>query len=47
MGPGGTWFSLCPLPSVPDVFQWLKQIEGTEAALTQKMIDLEREKVKV
>ncbi|XP_041607085.1 janus kinase and microtubule-interacting protein 1 isoform X2 [Vulpes lagopus] len=24
--------------------QWLKQIEGTEAALTQKMLDLEREK---
>ena len=28
------------------VFQWLKQIEGTEAALTQKMLDLEKEKVK-
>ncbi|XP_029804696.1 janus kinase and microtubule-interacting protein 3-like [Suricata suricatta] len=24
--------------------QWLKQIEGTEAALTQKMLDLEKEK---
>lgn len=33
-------------PSVPAVFQWLKQIEGTEAALTQKMLDLEKEKVK-
>lgn len=32
--------------SVPAVFQWLKQIEGTEAALTQKMLDLEKEKVK-
>nr|XP_030719701.1 janus kinase and microtubule-interacting protein 2-like [Globicephala melas] len=30
--------------SVPAVFQWLKQIEGTEAALTQKMLDLEKEK---
>lgn len=26
--------------------QWLKQIEGTEAALTQKMLDLENEKVR-
>lgn len=33
------------MPSVPVLFQWLKQIEGTEAALTQKMLDLEREKV--
>lgn len=32
---------LCPV-----LFQWLKQIEGTEAALTQKMLDLEKEKVK-
>lgn len=32
--------------SVPAVFQWLKQIEGTEAALTQKMLDLEKEKVR-
>lgn len=29
----------------PALFQWLKQIEGTEAALTQKMLDLEKEKV--
>ena len=28
------------------LFQWLKQIEVTEAALTQKMLDLEKEKVK-
>ena len=41
----GHWFSLA-VPSVPAVFQWLKQIEGTEAALTQKMLDLEKEKVK-
>lgn len=34
------------VPSVPVLFQWLKQIEGTEAALTQKMLDLEKEKVK-
>ncbi|XP_069059174.1 janus kinase and microtubule-interacting protein 1 isoform X3 [Pleurodeles waltl] len=32
----GTVLSLCE--------KWLKQIEGTEAALTQKMIDLENEK---
>ncbi|XP_020956641.1 janus kinase and microtubule-interacting protein 1 isoform X3 [Sus scrofa] len=32
----GTVLALCE--------KWLKQIEGTEAALTQKMIDLEREK---
>lgn len=36
--------SLSPTPA-PTVFQWLKQIEGTEAALTQKMLDLEKEKV--
>lgn len=36
---------LTVVPSVPVLFQWLKQIEGTEAALTQKMLDLEREKV--
>uniref|UniRef100_A0A8C4WL89 Janus kinase and microtubule interacting protein 1 n=1 Tax=Gopherus evgoodei TaxID=1825980 RepID=A0A8C4WL89_9SAUR len=32
----GTVLSLCE--------KWLKQIEGTEAALTQKMMDLENEK---
>ncbi|XP_045854562.1 janus kinase and microtubule-interacting protein 1 isoform X9 [Meles meles] len=32
----GTVLALCE--------KWLKQIEGTEAALTQKMLDLEREK---
>uniref|UniRef100_A0A8C3QXH5 Uncharacterized protein n=1 Tax=Cyanoderma ruficeps TaxID=181631 RepID=A0A8C3QXH5_9PASS len=32
----GTVLSLCE--------KWLKQIEGTEAALTQKMLDLENEK---
>ncbi|XP_076992476.1 janus kinase and microtubule-interacting protein 1 [Tamandua tetradactyla] len=32
----GTVLALCE--------KWLKQIEGTEAALTQKMIDLEKEK---
>ncbi|XP_006877370.1 PREDICTED: janus kinase and microtubule-interacting protein 1 isoform X2 [Chrysochloris asiatica] len=32
----GTVLALCE--------QWLKQIEGTEAALTQKMMDLEKEK---
>lgn len=46
--PGGSpvrrWLSLLPL--CPALFQWLKQIEGTEAALTQKMLDLEKEKVK-
>lgn len=26
--------------------QWLKQIDSTEAALSQKMIDLENDKVK-
>lgn len=26
--------------------QWLKQIDSTEVALTQKMIDLENDKVK-
>lgn len=39
--------SNCPLV-FPDVFiQWLKQIDSTEAALTQKMIDLENDKVKI
>ncbi|EHB03663.1 Janus kinase and microtubule-interacting protein 1 [Heterocephalus glaber] len=33
----GTVLALCE--------KWLKQIEGTEAALTQKMLDLEKEKV--
>ena len=42
--PDSTGSHVCP--SVPAVFQWLKQIEGTEAALTQKMLDLEKEKVK-
>lgn len=38
--------ALIAVPPVPALFQWLKQIEGTEAALTQKMLDLEKEKVK-
>lgn len=32
------------VPIVPA--QWLKQIDSTEAALSQKMIDLENDKVK-
>ncbi|KAJ8780314.1 hypothetical protein J1605_011578 [Eschrichtius robustus] len=34
----------CDVISQPPLNQWLKQIEGTEAALTQKMLDLEKEK---
>lgn len=36
------------LSSLVPIFpvQWLKQIDSTEAALTQKMIDLENDKVK-
>lgn len=34
----------CFVPILP--VQWLKQIDSTEAALTQKMIDLENDKVK-
>lgn len=41
------WRGLPPVSALcPALFQWLKQIEGTEAALTQKMLDLEKEKVK-
>lgn len=36
------------LPSLVPILpvQWLKQIDNTEVALTQKMIDLENDKVK-
>lgn len=43
------WESINPSPFLPlPIFpvQWLKQIDSTESALTQKMIDLENDKVK-